>query len=87
MKKLLLAVAILSPAILLAQNPFDGTWKTRPDQSTFSPKRLRLAVSKGFHDALSTVSKVQVKADGQHQPVSGHPYDTVAVKEVDEHTV
>jgi hypothetical protein len=87
MKTLLFAVAVLSPSILLAQSPFDGTWKTIFDQSKFSPKPITFIVSKGIYDGFTTVPKIHVKADGQDQPVSGHPYDTIAVTEVDAHTV
>jgi hypothetical protein len=87
MKKFIFALTVLSPSILLGQSPFDGTWKTIYDQSKLSPKPIKFAVSKGIYDAFSTVPKIHVKADGQDQPVSGHPYDTVAVTEVDEHTV
>ncbi len=87
MQKLLLAVAIVFPSMLLAQNPFDGTWKTIFDQSTLSPKPTSFSVSKGIYDAFTAVPEIHVKADGQDQPVSGHPYNTVAVTEVDAHTV
>jgi hypothetical protein len=87
MHKLLLAVAVLSPSILLAQSPFDGTWKTIFNQSTLSPKPISFSVSKGTYDAFTTVPEIHVKANGQDQPVRGHPYNTVAVTEVDAHTV
>ncbi len=32
MKKLLLAITVLAPALLFAQSPFDGTWKTDMDK-------------------------------------------------------
>jgi hypothetical protein len=87
MQKLLLAIAVLFPSILLAQNPFDGTWKTIFDQSTLSPKPISFSVSKGTYDAFTAVPEIHVKADGQDQPVSGHPYNTIAVTELDAHTV
>jgi hypothetical protein len=86
-KRLLFTAAVLTPSILLAQSPFDGTWKTIPAQTKFSPKPIVFAVSQGFYDAFTTVPPIHVKADGQDQPVSGHPYDTIAVTEVDEHTI
>jgi hypothetical protein len=87
MQKLLLAVAVLFPCILLAQSPFDGTWKTIYDQSILSPKPISFSVSKGTYDAFSAVPEIHVKADGQDQSVRGHPYDTIAVTEIDAHTV
>jgi hypothetical protein len=87
MKKLLLALAVLCPSVLLAQSPFDGTWKTIFDQSKLSPKPITFAVNNGNYDATSSVPEIHVKADGQDQPVSGQPFDMIAVKEVDAHTV
>jgi hypothetical protein len=87
MQKLLFAVALLSPSILLGQNPFDGTWKTIFDQSTLSPKPISFSVRKGIYDAFTAVPEIHVKADGQDQAVSGHPYNTVAVTEMDAHNV
>ncbi len=87
MQKLLLAVAVLFPSILAAQSPFDGTWKTIYDQSILSPKPISFSVSKGAYDAFTAVPKIHVKADGQDQPVSGHPYDSIAVTEIDGQTV
>jgi len=37
MKKLL-ALLLLSPAMLLAQSPFDGTWMTKLDTAQFPKK-------------------------------------------------
>jgi len=31
MKKLFLALALMAPAMLFAQSPFDGTWMTKLD--------------------------------------------------------
>jgi hypothetical protein len=86
MRKLLFAVALLSPSILLAQSPFDGTWKTIYDESKISQKPIKFTVSKGLYDAFSTAPEIHVKADGQDQPVTGHAYYTIAVTEVDAHT-
>ncbi len=87
MKKLLLAVAVLVPTILFAQSPLDGTWKTMYDQSKISQKPIRVSLSNGIYDHLTVVPPIHVKADGQDQAVSGHPYDTIAVKELDAHTL
>ena len=40
-----------------------------------------------MYDCSSCAPKIHVKADGQDQPVSGQSYDTIAVKEVDAHTI
>ncbi len=82
MQKLLLAIAVMSPSLLLAQSPFDGTWKTIYDQSTLSPKPISFTVAGGTYDSSSAVPEIHVKADGQDQSVSGHPYNTIAVTEL-----
>jgi hypothetical protein len=87
MKKLLLAIALLVPAILFAQSPFDGTWKTDLDKAKFSAKPIMFSVSNGMYDCSSCAPKINVKADGQDQPVTGQAYDTIAVKEVDPHSI
>jgi hypothetical protein len=87
MKKFLFAVAVLAPAILFAQSPFDGTWKTDLDKAKFSPKPIMFSVSNGMYDCSSCAPQINVKADGQDQPVTGQAYDTIAVKEVDPHSI
>lgn len=87
MKTLLAAVALYLPVSLFAQSPFDGTWKTNLDQSKFSPKPIVFSVSSGMYDCSSCAPKINVKADGNDQPVTGQAYDTIAVKEVDAHTI
>jgi hypothetical protein len=87
MKKLL-ALLLLSPAMLLAQSPFDGTWMTKLDTAQFPKKPNSYLLNKGMYECSSCVPKFNVKADGTDQKVTGHPYyDTVAVKVVDDHTV
>src|SRR5664279_3622244 len=87
MTKLLFAVTLLAPTILFAQTPFDGTWKEVPDQSKFSGKPMTFSLSNGMYDSTSAGTKIHVKADGQDQPVSGLSWDTIAIKEIDVHTV
>ena len=87
MKKLLLAITVLAPALLFAQSPFDGTWKTDMDKAKFSPKPITFSTSNGMYDCSSCAPKINVKADGTDQPVTGQAYDTIAVKEVDPHSI
>src|SRR5271157_1507787 len=88
MTKLLIAVAQLAPTLLFAQSPFDGTWKTLFDQSQLSEKPLDFSLSNGMYDSTTgTGVKMRVKADGQDHPVTGQPWDTFAVKEIDAHTL
>ncbi len=87
MKSTFYLVAVLAPTMLCAQSPFDGTWKTISDQSKFSQKPITFSVINGTYDSPTSVPKIHVKADGQDQSVSGHPFDTIAVKEIDAHTI
>lgn len=88
MKKLLALLLLLSPAILFAQSPFDGTWMTRLDTAQFPKKPDSYVLNKGMYECSSCVPKFKVKADGTDQKVTGHPYyDTVVIKVVDDHTI
>jgi len=72
---------------LLAQSPFDGTWKTNFAKSKLSQKPFVYSVNNGMYDCQSCAPKINVKADGQDQPVTGQTYDTIAVQVVDANTV
>jgi hypothetical protein len=52
-----------------------------------SPKPITFSMNGGMYDCSSCVPKVNVKADGQDQTVTGQSYDTLAVKEIDPHTI
>lgn len=86
--KQLLALLLLSPALLFAQSPFDGTWIARLDTAQFPKKPDTYLLEKDMYECSTCAPKYRVKADGTDQKVTGHPYyDTVAVKVVDDHTV
>jgi hypothetical protein len=87
MKKLL-ALLLLSPALLFAQSPFDGTWMTKLDTAQFPKKPDNYLLNKGMYECSSCVPKFNVKADGTDQKVTGHPYyDTVVIKVADDHNI
>jgi hypothetical protein len=87
MNQLLTTVLLLFPAVLFAQSPFDGTWKTSLDASRPSPEPIVFSLSNGNYDCTTCVPKVHVKADGSDQPVTGLAHITAAVKEIDSHTI
>ncbi len=87
MKKFLCLVSCFFPVMLFAQTPFDGTWKTNMAQSKLSQKPDVFSVNNGMYDCESCAPKIHVKADGQDQPVTGQPYDTIAVQVVDANTI
>jgi hypothetical protein len=87
MKKLLWVVLWFLPAMLFAQSPFDGTWKTNMASSKLSQKSYEFSVDKGMYDCKSCSPKIKIKADGQDQSVTGQNYDTLAVQVVDANTL
>ncbi|HEY2352805.1 MAG TPA: hypothetical protein VGH83_09845 [Candidatus Acidoferrum sp.] len=91
MKKLLLAtlfVFLMSPVVLMAQDAFDGTWKVDMSKAQMPKKPDVYVLQGGMYHCKTCVPPVDVKADGQDQAVSGHPYyDTKAVKVVDDRTI
>jgi hypothetical protein len=90
MKRLLFALCMLLPLPLplLAQSPFDGTWKIQLDKADFSKKPDVYEVQNGMYRCDSCAPKIEIKADGQDQKVTGHPYyDTMAIKVVDDHAI
>lgn len=87
MKKLLVLM-LLSPALLYAQTPFDGTWQAKLDTAQFPKKPQSFLLDKGMYECSSCVPSFKVKADGTDQKVTGHPYfDTIMVKIVDDHSI
>jgi hypothetical protein len=81
MRKLLVALVLLASATLFAQSPFDGTWMTKLDTAKFPTKPDEYSLKNNMYECLTCVPKVAVKADGNDQKVTGHPYyDTIAVK-------
>lgn len=87
MKKFLCLVSCFVPVMLFAQTPFDGTWKTNMAQSKLSQEPYVFSVNNGMYDCESCVPKINVKADGQDQPVTGQTFDTIAVQVVDANTI
>jgi hypothetical protein len=84
MKKMLLALMLLASATLFAQSPFDGTWMMKLDTAKLPSKPDKYTVSNNKYECLTCLPKVEVKADGTDQKVTGHPYyDSIAVHVVD----
>lgn len=91
MKKLILLgllTSLLMPALAMAQSAFDGTWKADLSKAQLSKKPDVYVLQDGMYHCKTCVPAIDVKADGQDQKVSGHPYyDTVSIKIVDDRTV
>jgi hypothetical protein len=81
-----LAVLVSVPAI--AQSAFDGTWKFNLSDAQFPKKPDVFLLQDGMYHCKTCAPAIDVKADGQDQPVSGHPYyNTVSIKVVDDRTI
>lgn len=85
---LCLLTALLLPMLAKAQSAFDGTWKTDLSTAKFPQKPDEYLLKDGMYHCKTCAPPIVVKADGQDQKVSGHPYyDTMSVKVVDERTI
>jgi len=91
MKKLSLAallMLLLAPVFALAQSGFDGTWKVDMNKVEFPQKPDVYLLQNGIYQCKSCAPPVKVKADGQDQTVTGHPYyDTAAIKVISDHEI
>jgi hypothetical protein len=88
MKKLLFAVVLLTPAMLLAQSAFTGTWHFSAQSAQFSGKPTTFSLQNGVYRCDSCVPKIDVKADSKDHDRSGSPYsDAMSVRVVDDQTI
>jgi hypothetical protein len=91
MKKLSLTVSLmllLTPVVVLAQSAFDGTWKVDMNKAEFPKKPDVYLLQNGMYECKTCVPAVKIKADGQDQAVTGHPYyDTAAVQVISDHEI
>lgn len=85
---LLLLCALLIPAFGAAQDVFTGTWKVDVGTAKFPEKPDVFLLQNGMYDCETCVPPIRIKADGQDQTVTGHPYfDAMNVKVIDDHNV
>jgi hypothetical protein len=83
-----LVASLLMPAVAMAQSAFDGTWKFDLKTAKFPEKPDVFLLQDGMYRCKTCVPAMDVKADGQDQKVSGHPYyDMVSIKLVDDRTI
>ena len=91
MKKLFLAASLmflLAPVLALAQSAFDGTWKIDMNKAELSTKPDVYLLQDGMYECKTCAPPVKIKADGQDQTVTGHPYyDTAAVMVISDHEI
>ena len=84
---LVFTTALVASASLVAESPFDGTWKTNMAQAKISAKPNVFYISQGWYHCVSCAPAVDVAANGEDQTVTGQAYDTISVKEVDPKTI
>src|SRR6266851_5075827 len=83
-----LLVSFLTPGLAMAQSVFDGTWKVDMKTAQFPTKPDVYLLQDGMYHCKTCVPPIDIKADGQDQKVSGHPYyDMMSVKVVDDRTI
>jgi len=80
--KSLLLLFLFAPSLLSAQNRFDGTWEMKMDTLVFSYNPLEYLLDQGMFHCMSCTPRVDVKADGSDQKVTGDSYDTLMVRVV-----
>ncbi len=83
-----LLMLLLTPVLLLAQSAFDGTWKIDMNKVEFPKKPDVYLLQNGMYECKTCAPPVKIKADGQDQTVTGHPYyDTAAIKVISDHEI
>jgi hypothetical protein len=89
MNKLLLSALLLALSVpAIAQNVFDGTWKFHLDDAQFPKKPDIFLLQNGTYECKTCAPPIKVKADGQDQPVQGHPYfDSMSIQVIDDRTI
>jgi hypothetical protein len=83
----LFALLLLAPSFLFAQSRFDGTWQMKMDTLEFSGTPEEYLLEKGMYHCLTCAPRVDVKADGTNQRVTGHYFDTIAVRVINHGSV
>lgn len=78
---------LLTSSPLLAQSRFNGTWEMKMDTLQFSGAPEEYLLVKGTYHCETCVPKVDVETDGTDHKVTGHPYDTLAVRILDNHSI
>ena len=78
---------LLTSSTLQAQSRFTGTWEMKMDTLQFSGPPEEYLLDKGTYHCETCVPKVDVETDGTDHKVTGHPYDTLAVRILDNRSV
>jgi len=91
MKKVLwfgLLMSLLMPVLAMAQSAIEGTWKVDLSKAQMPKKPDVFLLQDGMYQCKTCVPPINIKADGQDQSVTGHPYfDSMSIKVVDDRTI
>jgi hypothetical protein len=83
-----LLMSLLMPVLAMAQSAFDGTWKIDLNKAQLPTKPDVYLLQDGMYHCKTCAPPIDIKADGQDQKVTGHPYyDTMSIKVVDDRTI
>jgi hypothetical protein len=81
-------VSLVMPVLSTAQSAFDGTWKVDMSKIDLPKKPDVYLLQDGMWECKTCVPPIKIKADGQDQTVTGHPYyDTVAIKVISDREI
>ena len=88
MMKFLIPLALLAPAVSMADSPFAGTWVVKPELTTFQERPLELMIERGAYRRSDCAAPLELPANGSDQPVKGQPlFDQMLVRLVDRRRV
>jgi len=88
MKRLIITLSLLLPAVSFCQSPFDGTWIINQHTAQLPQKPAQLLLNKGMFRCSGCIVNMEIEADGyDHKVAQADYWDTVNVQMVDAHTV
>jgi hypothetical protein len=88
MRRVFGLLLFLLPVIASAQSGVDGTWRIDMNKAQLDAKPMVYELKNGMFSCSTCDPKVNIKADGTDQPVTGSPYvDTESVTVVDTNTI
>jgi hypothetical protein len=88
MRKILGLLMILLPMVAVAQSGIDGTWRIDLNKTKLDSKPQVFELKDGMFSCSTCDPKINIKADGTDQKVTGSPYtDTEKVVVKDNNTI
>ncbi len=88
MRKVLGIMLLMLPMVAVAQSGIDGTWRIDLNKTKVDPKPQVYELKNGMYSCSTCDPKVNIKADGTPQKVTGSPYvDSEKITMVNDKTV